>query len=70
MAQLALAWVLHNEHVSSAIIGASRPEQVRSNVKAVDVTLDASVVARIEQAVGSLAVFDPAKTRSPEARVA
>jgi aryl-alcohol dehydrogenase-like predicted oxidoreductase len=70
MAQLALAWVLHNEQVASAIIGASRPEQIRSNVKAVDVTLDASVMARIEQAVGGLAERDPRETTSPETRVA
>ena len=70
MAQLSLAWVLHNEQVTSAIIGASRPEQIRSNVKAIDVTLDASVIARIEQAMGDLAERDPLKTVSPETRVA
>ncbi len=70
MAQLALAWVLHNEHVASAIIGASRPEQIRSNAKAVEVKLDSAVLSRIEQAVGGLAERDPGKTISPPARVA
>jgi aryl-alcohol dehydrogenase-like predicted oxidoreductase len=69
MAQLALAWVLQNEHISSAIIGASRPEQIRSNAKSVEVRLDPSVVARIEEAVGALAERDPRKTVSPETRV-
>ena len=41
MAQLALAWVLQNKNVASAIIGATRPEQVKENVKASGVTLDA-----------------------------
>lgn len=68
MAQLALAWVLHNPNVSAAIIGASRPEQVESNVLASGVSLDDSVLARIENAVGSLAERDPAKTVSPESR--
>ena len=37
MAQLALAWVLQNDNVSAALVGASRPEQVQENVKAVGV---------------------------------
>lgn len=51
MAQLALAWVLRRPEVSSAIIGASRPEQVVENAKASDVRLDAAVLARMEDAV-------------------
>src|SRR5215213_3132514 len=39
MAQLAIAWVLQNDNVSAAIIGASRPEQVHDNVKASGVTI-------------------------------
>ena len=41
MAQLAVAWVLQNDNVAAAIVGASRPEQVAENVKAAGVTLDA-----------------------------
>ncbi len=48
MAQLAVAWVLQNDNVASAIIGASRPEQVTENVKAADVTLDPALLARID----------------------
>lgn len=48
MAQLALAWVLRLDNISSALIGASRPEQVEENVKAVEVELTDDVLARIE----------------------
>ncbi|GAA4266890.1 aldo/keto reductase family protein [Frondihabitans peucedani] len=70
MAQLAVAWVLQNKNVASAIIGASRPEQVFDNVKAAGVTLPAEVLSRIDAAVGHLAERDPAKTVSPESRPA
>ncbi|WP_193605502.1 aldo/keto reductase family protein [Nocardioides dongkuii] len=65
MAQLAVAWVLQNDNVSSAIIGASRPEQVTDNVKAAGVRLDADVLAAIDDAVGPVVERDPAKTQSP-----
>ncbi len=51
MAQLALAWVLRQPNLASAIIGASRPEQIDDNVGAVGVTLDADVLAAIDKAV-------------------
>ncbi len=70
MAQLAIAWVLHNQNVASAIIGASRPEQVAANVKAAGVTLDADVLAQIDAAIGDLAETDPRKTVSPTSREA
>ncbi|HTW13567.1 MAG TPA: aldo/keto reductase family protein [Nocardioides sp.] len=68
MAQLAVAWVLQNPNVSSAIIGASRPEQVTDNVKAAGVTLDADVLAAIDEVVGPVVERDPAKTQSPPRR--
>jgi aryl-alcohol dehydrogenase-like predicted oxidoreductase len=68
MAQLALAWVLQNPNVSSAIIGASRPEQVRDNVKAAGVKLSAEVMARMDAVLGPVVERDPAKTASPPAR--
>ncbi len=68
MAQLALAWVLRNPNVSAAIIGASRPEQVESNALASGVELDDRVLARIDDALGSLPERDPAKTVSPPSR--
>ncbi len=61
-AQLAVAWVLQNDNVASAIIGASRPEQVHDNVKASGVKLDADVLARIDDVLGDAVVRDPAKT--------
>jgi aryl-alcohol dehydrogenase-like predicted oxidoreductase len=46
---LALAWVLRQPNVASAFIGASRPEQVEENVKAVDCQLTEDVLEKIEQ---------------------
>ena len=68
MAQLAVAWVLQNPAVSSAIIGASRPDQVRDNVKASGVKLDGSIMKRIDEVLGNVVVRDPAKTVSPAKR--
>ena len=70
MAQLSIAWVLQNPNVASAIIGASRPEQVESNVAAVGVRLDPEVMQKIDDAVGHLAETDTTKTTSPETRQA
>ena len=72
MAQLAVAWVLQNDNVSAALVGASRPEQVAENVKAAGVTLDADVLARIDSALGDLPVTDPANTAAgaPKTRLA
>lgn len=68
-AQLAVAWVLQNDNVASAIIGASRPEQVTDNAKAAGVTLDADLLGRIDAALGDLPTTDPAETKSPEHRI-
>ncbi|MFO7689530.1 MAG: aldo/keto reductase family protein [Cryobacterium sp.] len=68
MAQLSLAWVLANPNVASAIMGASRPEQVADNVKAAGVRLDADVMAAIDEVTRDLAEVDPRKTTSPAAR--
>jgi aryl-alcohol dehydrogenase-like predicted oxidoreductase len=62
MAQLAIAWVLQNPNVAAAIIGATRPEQVHDNVAAAGVTLDAGVLARIDEVLGDVVERDPAKT--------
>jgi aryl-alcohol dehydrogenase-like predicted oxidoreductase len=69
LAQLAIAWVLSNENVAGAIIGASRPEQVESNVQASGVELSDDVLAQIDDVIGSVAERDPAKTVSPPQRV-
>ncbi|KOG37103.1 aldo/keto reductase family protein [Streptomyces resistomycificus] len=59
LAQLAVAWVLQNGNVSAAIVGASRPEQVAENAKAAGVTLDADLMARVDELVAPVAVTDP-----------
>ena len=62
MAQLAVAWVLQNDNVASAIVGASRPEQIADNVKASGVRLDADVMAAIDDALAGVIIDDPSLT--------
>ncbi|ONI69894.1 aldo/keto reductase [Kribbella sp. ALI-6-A] len=70
LSQLAIAWVLQNQNVSSAIIGASRPEQVTENVKAAGVKLEDALLKRIDEALGNAIERDPAKTaqNAPQTR--
>ncbi len=68
MASLALAWVLQEENVASAIIGASRPEQVQDNVNAVGVRLDPELKRRMDEILEPVAATDPALTTSPKPR--
>jgi aryl-alcohol dehydrogenase-like predicted oxidoreductase len=68
MAQLAIAWVLQNPNVSSAIAGASRPEQLQETVKASGVTLEPDLRKAIDDALDPVVVRDPAKTQSPASR--
>jgi aryl-alcohol dehydrogenase-like predicted oxidoreductase len=56
MPQLALAWVLRREELASAIIGASRPEQVHQNIEASGVELSDDVLREIDEALGDLPV--------------
>lgn len=70
MAQLSIAWVLQNKNVASAIMGASRPEQIAGNVAAAGVKLDQAVMDKIDDVIGSLAERDPAQTKSPASREA
>ena len=67
-AQMAVAWTLQNPNVSAAIVGATRPEQVRENVRASGVRLDHEVMRRIDDILGPAIVTDPALTASPPAR--
>ena len=71
MAQLAVAWVLRNDNVASAIVGASRPSQLADNVGALDVTLDDDLVARVEEALEPVVTRDPELTEkmAPRTRV-
>jgi aryl-alcohol dehydrogenase-like predicted oxidoreductase len=59
MSQMALAWVLREPNVASAIIGASRPEQVQDNARASGVTLSPDVLQAIDAALGSVPVTEP-----------
>jgi 1-deoxyxylulose-5-phosphate synthase len=54
MVQLALAWVLRQPNVASAIVGASRPEQVHANASASGITLDEQTLAAIDEALGAV----------------
>ena len=65
LAQLAVAWVLQNPNVASAIIGASRPEQVYENVKAAGVKLDADLLEQIDAVLDGVVERDPMLTKSP-----
>jgi aryl-alcohol dehydrogenase-like predicted oxidoreductase len=67
-AQLAVAWVLQNPNVSAAIVGASRPEQVRDNAAAAGVRLEDDLMRKIDEVLGAVISRDPALTQSPEKR--
>jgi aryl-alcohol dehydrogenase-like predicted oxidoreductase len=56
MVQMALAWVLRQANVASAIVGASRPEQVRANASASGVVLSADTLEAIDEALGDVVV--------------
>jgi len=69
LAQLAVAWVLANDNVASAIIGASRPEQVTENVRAAGVRLDVDLLAKIDDVLGDdLVERDATRTKSSDRR--
>jgi 1-deoxyxylulose-5-phosphate synthase len=56
MPQLALAWVLRQPNVASAIVGASRPEQVHANASAAGIALDPQTLVAIDEAMGDVVV--------------
>ncbi|WP_432505937.1 aldo/keto reductase family protein [Kineococcus arenarius] len=70
MSQLAVAWVLQNDNVAAAIIGASRPEQVTENVAASGVVIPPELMARVDEALGDVVERDPSLTarNAPAAR--
>ena len=72
MPQLAIAWVLQNKNVAAALVGASRPEQIASNVAASGVTLEDDVMTAIDEALGDVVERDPQNTYtvSPTSRLA
>lgn len=59
-AQLAIAWVLQNDNVAAALVGASRPEQVTENVKAAGVQIPEELLARVDQVLGDAVTSDAA----------
>lgn len=68
MGQLAVAWVLQNENVAAAIVGASRPEQITENAKAAGVKIPSELMKKIDEVLAGLIVTDPALTQSPQTR--
>ena len=73
LAQLAVAWVLQNPNVSSAIVGASRPEQVTENVKASGVVLEDDLMKKIDEVLSvgeedEVVYRDPSFNASPSTR--
>ncbi|MBP2331160.1 aryl-alcohol dehydrogenase-like predicted oxidoreductase [Kibdelosporangium banguiense] len=65
LAQLAVAWVLQNKNVASAIIGASRPEQVTENVKASGKVLESDLLDKIDAVLDDAVITDPRLTHTP-----
>jgi aryl-alcohol dehydrogenase-like predicted oxidoreductase len=61
MAALAIAWVLQNDNVSAALVGASRPEQIVDNVKAAGVRIPDDAMKAIDEALGDVVTRDPAQ---------
>ena len=70
MAQFAIAWVLQNSNVSAAIVGASKPEQIASNVAATGVEIPKEIMKKVDEILGDSIVTDPELTLSPETRPA
>ena len=68
-AQFALAWVLQNPNVASAIVGASRPEQISSNIAAVGVVIPDEIMTKVSEILADVIVSDPKLTQSPASRV-
>ena len=67
-AAVALAWVLANPGISAAILGATRPEQIDENVKALDVELEPDLLRAVDEVLEPIVRRDPALTESPATR--
>jgi aryl-alcohol dehydrogenase-like predicted oxidoreductase len=68
MAQLALAWVLQNDNIAAAIVGATKPEQIKDNAGATGVRLEPELMAKIDEVLGDIVERDPSQTESPNPR--
>ncbi len=69
MAQLAIAWVLQNDNVATALIGASRPEQIAPSAEMAGFTLEGDVMKAIDEALSGVVERDPSLTESPAHRL-
>jgi aryl-alcohol dehydrogenase-like predicted oxidoreductase len=69
MAQLAVAWVLHNDNVATAITGGSRAEQVKDNAAAAGHKLSAETLSGIDEALGDAVQRGPVDSMSPKTRL-
>jgi aryl-alcohol dehydrogenase-like predicted oxidoreductase len=68
ISQLAIAWVLQNENVAAAIMGATKPSQVKENVKASGVKLSSDAMSAIDRVLGTLPERDATLDRTPRPR--
>jgi aryl-alcohol dehydrogenase-like predicted oxidoreductase len=68
ISQLAIAWVLQNQNVAAAIMGATKPEQVKENVKASGVKLSSDVISAIDKVLGNLPERDSTLDSTPKSR--
>jgi aryl-alcohol dehydrogenase-like predicted oxidoreductase len=68
MSQLALAWILSNPNVASAIMGATKPKQVTENAKGSGIKLEAAVIKEINAALKPIVKTDPELMGSPKPR--
>ncbi len=69
MAQLAIAWVLQNDNVATAIIGASKPEQIAPSAEISDLKLESDVMDAIDAALTEVVEKDPSLTEAPAHRL-
>ena len=68
MSQLALAWILNNPNVASAIMGATKPKQVTENAKGSGIKLEPAVIKEINRALAPIVKDDPNEMGSPKPR--
>ena len=68
MATMSIAWVLQNKNVASAIVGATRPEQLDDSVNGAGLVLGADTLKAIDKVLDGVIVSDPRKTESPTTR--
>lgn len=68
LAQFSLAWVLQNSNVSAAIVGASRPDQIESNIAAAGKKIPTEIMQKVDEVLAGSIITDPELTKSPETR--